>query len=141
MTLNNFSGAPGCPSVPNELEIRLELRRAAAVSRNRYSAGIGDIQQEEKDKKRYHGRESRNIRENKGGVVLHDRAGPTDQWMDFVSPVMTGVQVVPGVEMKTTGLGLLKIKKTGVAHKPRSDVNHDQKTGYHYSYACSYTRL
>ena len=95
------------------------------MSRNRYSAGIGDIQQEEKDKKRYHGRESRNIWENKGGVVLHDRAGPTDQWMGFVSPVMTRVQVVPGVEMKTTGLGLLKIKKTGVAHKPRGDVNHD----------------
>ncbi len=111
------------------------------MSRNRYSAGIGDIQQEEKDKKRHHDWESRNIRKKKDGVVLHNRAGPTDQWMDFVPPVMTGVQVVPGVEVKTTGLGLLKIKKTGVAHKPRDDVNHDQKAGYHYSNACSHTWL
>lgn len=45
------------------------------------------------------------------------------------------------MEVKTTGLGLLKIKKTGVTHKPRDEVNHDEKAGASYSYACNQTRM
>jgi hypothetical protein len=65
------------------------------MGRNRRSACIGNIEQKKNDKKRDHDRELRNLWENKGSVVLHDRAGPTVQRMDFVSPVMTGVQIVP----------------------------------------------
>ncbi|OQW30185.1 MAG: hypothetical protein A4C66_13760 [Nitrospira sp. HN-bin3] len=65
------------------------------MGRNRRSACIGNIEQKKNDKKRDHDRELGNLWENKGSVVLHDRAGPTVQWMDFVSPMMTGVQIVP----------------------------------------------
>ncbi len=111
------------------------------MSHHQWAICMRDQQRDKGNKQRYHHRETRNLRQNICRVILSHHAGPTGQRMDFAPPVMTGVQVVPGVEMKTTGLGLLKIKKTGVAHKPRDDVNHDQKTGYHYSYACSHTRL
>lgn len=111
------------------------------MGRNKHSACIGDIQQEENGKKRYHDRELRNIRKNKGGIVLHDRAGPPGQRMDFAPPVMTRIQITSGVKVKTTGLGFLKIKKTGVTHKPSNEVNHNEKARYRYSSACSFGRL
>jgi hypothetical protein len=127
--------------VPNDLEIGLELRRAAAMGRNKHSACIGDIQQEENGKKRYHDRELRNIRKNKGGIVLHDRAGPPGQRIDFTPPVMTRIQITSGVKVKTTDLGLLKVKKTGVTDKPSNEVNHDEEAGNPYSHTCNHTRL
>lgn len=111
------------------------------MGRNKHSARIGDIQQKERNKKREHDRELRNIRENKGGIVLHDRTGPIGQRMKLAPPVMTGIQIAPGVEVKTTGLGLLKIKKAGVTYKPSNNMNHYEEAGNPYSYTCRYTRL
>ena len=111
------------------------------MGRNRHSARIENIEQKKNDKKRDHDRELRNIRENKGSFVLHDRAGPTGQRMDVAPPVMTRVQIVSGMEMKTTGLGLLKIKKTGVTYKSCDEVNHNEKAGEPNSYDCGLTRL
>lgn len=65
------------------------------MGRNKYSACIGDIQQEENGKQRDQNRELRNIRKNKGWIVLHDRAGPTGQRMDFTPSMMTGIQIAP----------------------------------------------
>lgn len=93
---------------------------------------IGQQEQDQQHKFRDHDRKSWDIRKNEGGFVLRDRAGPGHQRACFCLPVMTGLMIAPGMEMKTSRGRLLKIDETGVADKSGDHPDHDQEAGHDY---------
>ncbi len=85
---------------------------------------IGQQEQDQRHKFRNHDRKSWDIRKNEGGFVLRDRASPGYQRTCFCLPMMTGVMIAPGMEMKTSGGRLLEINEAGVADEPGNYPDH-----------------
>jgi hypothetical protein len=111
------------------------------MSRHQWGVCMRDQRRNKGNEQRHHNRQTRNLWKNIGPVILSHHTGPTGQRIDFTPPVMTRIEITARVEVKTTGLGLLKVKKTGVTYKPSNEVNHNEKAGNPYSYTCSHTRL
>ena len=86
---------------------------------------IGQQEQEQRHKFRNHEREAWNLWEDEGRFVLCHRTGPGHQRACFGLPMMTGLMIAPGMEMKNSRGRFLEINETRVADKPRDQSDHD----------------
>lgn len=73
------------------------------MSRNQLGISIGDRQQYERHKERTDDGKAGNHGKNKGHVVLRYRAGPVREGTGRDPAMVAGVQISPGMEMKTAG--------------------------------------
>ncbi len=103
---------------------------AAAMRHDEQASTEGEHNEGEGNKEGDQQRKSRDIREDECSVILRDCASPRDKRTCLCLPMVTGLMVAPGMEVKTSGGRLFKIDEAGMTKNSRNQADSNQEAGH-----------